>query len=330
MQIPFLYALRTRHPQATIRVVSPVAQARAFTEWGLADEVRLCAGGGVAGFLRLVRALRRHPPDLLLQLRRWSPACSLAAAVSPGRRVGFAHGTLSRLLDERHPYDDGVHLATRYLSLVDARARGECDTATVPLFREWMNLVAPPEPLPEDAAARPVLLMPGAGNPEKRWPLDRFLSLAGRIPAERFVLLLGPGEVEERAMLLPLAQDAPGGAAVLPTGVAGNECPVEIAESTDLVRTLALVRGARLTISNDCGPSHIAQLSGGRFLGLYRPESETLADWFLDRENADLLCAPAGQALDAVSVEAVAEAAGRLLEKPACAEEVRPLSDRRA
>jgi ADP-heptose:LPS heptosyltransferase len=108
-------------------------------------------------------------------------------------------------------------------------------------------------------AGRPVLLFPGAGKPEKRWPLERFLGLARRLrrAGRAPVLLGGPGEPS-------LAQ------AAAAAGAGWDQV-------ADLKELGALTALAGWAIGNDSGPRHIAAASGARTLTLFGPE--TLREW---------------------------------------------------
>jgi ADP-heptose:LPS heptosyltransferase len=151
-----------------------------------------------------------------------------------------------------------------------------------------------------------VVLFPGAGHPEKRWPLKRFLEVGRALGAElgeRPLLVLGP---RERGLLDEIPQDS----------------GVETRDQVETGALLRLVASAPLVIANDTGPSHFAQLSGGRFLGLYRAGWSTVEDWFLDKENSDLLATQPGESMEAISVDAVLQKVRALLSKPAYAETI--------
>jgi len=324
VQVPFFRALRERFPGEPVHVHSPVPAAAEFAEWGLADTWSLYRRDGErARWLALWKEIRRASPAHVFNLRRWSARCCAVAALSPGRRAGFARSFLAPVLDETVPYDSSIYLASRYTALAAGGEPEVRDDRSVPLFRRWMEERAAPS-----AIAPHTLLMAGASGPDKRWPLDRFLSLAGRLGRELPVaLLLGPDEKDERARLAPLLR--PGdGAAVLPAGAAGNGVDVEVLIAPPLPELLARILVAELVVANDCGPSHLAQLAGVRFLGLYRQGRSTLPDWFADRENADLLLA-GEESWDAVPVEAAAGSALALLRAPGRADRIVRFSRRR-
>jgi len=102
-----------------------------------------------------------------------------------------------------------------------------------------------------------VLLNPGAAWPNKRWPPERFAALAREIQARhglRSAVLWGPGEETLAAQIAR----ASGGAA-------------EMAPATGLVDVLALAREARLLVSGDTGPTHLAAAVGTPIVGIYGP-----------------------------------------------------------
>src|SRR3954470_8286898 len=92
-----------------------------------------------------------------------------------------------------------------------------------------------------------VVLLPGAGRPEKQWPVDRFAELARRIGSDALVVW-GPGEdMLARAI----------GAAITPP--------------TNFRELAWVLSHARLVIGADTGPLHLAAALGTPLIGLYGP-----------------------------------------------------------
>ncbi len=124
-----------------------------------------------------------------------------------------------------------------------------------------------------------VVLFPGAGKPEKRWPLERFLGLARRLSRSHGVLLLtAPGE-------------------------AGLEREARSAGASwgciaDLKVLGAVSRLAGAAVGNDSGPRHIAAASGARTLTLFGPEG--LREWhpYAASEGHWAIPAPGGRLKD--------------------------------
>jgi len=103
------------------------------------------------------------------------------------------------------------------------------------------------------------LLNPGAAWPNKQWPADRFGALAARLRAEHglpSVVLWGPAE-RERAQQVVAAS---GGTATL-------------APETRITDIFAMAQAARLMVSGDTGPLHIACAVGTPVVALFGPTS---------------------------------------------------------
>lgn len=92
-----------------------------------------------------------------------------------------------------------------------------------------------------------VVLLPGAGKPEKQWPIERFAELARRIGSDVLVAW-GPGEES-----LACAIGAP------------------IAPATNFRELAWLVGRARLVVGADTGPLHLAAALGTPVIGIYGP-----------------------------------------------------------
>jgi lipopolysaccharide heptosyltransferase I len=101
------------------------------------------------------------------------------------------------------------------------------------------------------------LINPGAAWPNKRWPPVRFGAVAAAIRREhgfRSLVLWGPGE---ESLAAAVANASEGTADVSP--------PTRI---TDILR---IARGARLMVSGDTGPLHIAGAAGTPLVALFGP-----------------------------------------------------------
>jgi lipopolysaccharide heptosyltransferase I len=214
--------------------------------------------------LGVARRLRGEAFDVALDLQGLMKSALLTALTRAPRRIGFAAGwsrewPSALLMNERvRPPDSARHVVDQYLTL--ARPLGVA--ATPVEFR------MPADPAADGRADeflagagikphdRLVLVNPGAGRPDKRWPVERLRDLARRLADEtvaRVVVLWGPGEEQD-------ARAIAGAAAIL-------------APPTTLRDLVALARRARLLIAGDTGPLHIAAAVGTPCVGLYGPTS---------------------------------------------------------
>ncbi|HPF69189.1 MAG TPA: glycosyltransferase family 9 protein [Candidatus Krumholzibacteria bacterium] len=295
VQLPFYAALRRACPGAEVTVVSPVPQASLFVDLGLADHLEVIDRRRLGPTLA---AVRRAHPDLVLSLRDRSLQANLAAALSGARRrAGFDRPLNRLLLGRTAPVDTGRYMAFRYLGVLEAagiRHHGLDDLAD--LF--------PPVPVDLPRGHPLFVFMPGGGQPEKRWGIANFLRLAellGRSHAGAvFVFVLGPDERGD----LPAIE----------AGLPASRRRVLLEQPAGAI--VAAARAARAVVANDCGPSHLAQLCGVPYVGLFGAfdahTDRRIAEWFHRHERARVLVPAAGAPLTALPPEAVARAVAEI------------------
>ncbi|HYE91809.1 MAG TPA: lipopolysaccharide heptosyltransferase I [Terriglobales bacterium] len=216
--------------------------------------------------LAVARTLRGAAFDVAIDLQGLMKSGLLTALTRAPRRIGFAPGvarerastifTNARVRPPAH----ARHVVEQYLALLAplgiAAPRVE--------FRLPADLAA--EALVDDFLARAgikpadrlVVLNPGAGRPDKRWPRAHFEALAHGLASDadaRVVVLWGPGEEDDaRAIAAAAAGATP-------------------APPTTLAELAALARRARLMVAGDTGPLHIAAALGTPCLALFGPTS---------------------------------------------------------
>jgi heptosyltransferase I len=92
-----------------------------------------------------------------------------------------------------------------------------------------------------------IVLLPGAGKPNKLWPIERFREVANRI-GPKALAVWGPGERE--------LADAIG---------------ARVAPPTNLRELAWILQNAELVVGADTGPLHLADALGTKVIGLYGP-----------------------------------------------------------
>ncbi len=108
------------------------------------------------------------------------------------------------------------------------------------------NWDAFPQPVRGDVTNK-IVILPGAGKPNKLWPVECFAKLARRIGSDALVVW-GPGE-RERAEAIG----------------------ARIAPPTNLRELAFILQNARVVIGGDTGPLHLAAALGTNVIGLYAP-----------------------------------------------------------
>ena len=260
--LPVAAALRARHPEVQIdwlvdrRHAALLEFVPAVTRRVVVDSRRWGAAFGA------VRGLRRQRYDVAVDLQGLVKSAAFARLSGAARVIGFARAHLRERLaagfySETCDPDDAGHVIDKNLSVLA-------------LFDIAERRRQFPLEIPESGACEPVigrvrrgglrgyaLINAGAAWPNKQWPPARFGEVASALAVRHALLpvvLWGPGEQAIAANVV----EASNGAAVAapPTGIG------------DL---LALARGARLMVSGDTGPLHLAAAAGAPVVALFGP-----------------------------------------------------------
>jgi heptosyltransferase-1 len=273
--LPVAVTLRARRPGARITWIVEAREAAVLRGHDAIDSVlsvdtrgwRRARGpaalAAAAAELRLVRRrLRAGAFDVALDLQGLMKSGLVAAATRAPVRVGFARRRcrepLSALFTNRHviPPAAATHVVDQYLALLEPLGiDAPCREFRVPAdaaaeSRVDAFLVASGM----KPADRLILVSPGAGRADKRWPWERYRELARRLRedvAAGVVVVWGPGERD-------LAE------AIVQSGAV-------LAPPTDVAELAALARRASVMVASDTGPLHLAAAVGTPCVGLYGP-----------------------------------------------------------
>jgi heptosyltransferase-3 len=225
-------------------------------------------------------AFRR--PELCINFHGGSRSLVLTAASGARLRAGFAHYRASSVYNVRIPtaqqilgVDRKVHTAEH---LASAMFYLGAQRQSVPRARLFAERRHPAHPY--------AVLHPFAALPEKTWPVERFLKVAGHLARQQGlepVFLAGPED------------DA--------TPFAG----FRVLAGAHLRETKSLLAAASLFIGNDSGPAHMAAAFGVPVIVLFGPsDHEVWGPWQVEGETLT------GGAITSIPVEQVVEAVQQL------------------
>ncbi len=213
------------------------------------------------GFLELRAELRREEYALAVDLQRIAKSAVLARSSGAPRVLGYDRGRAKELswlfsTERIAPGDPRAHMVEHYLAF--ARHLGIPD----PLVRHRLPTCLAAEEwargLISDWGAAPVLLSIGASKPRNRWPAERFGRLAHALNSGHdgpVVLVGGPGDrsLEQEAL------------------ASAKGCVTSLVGQTDLPQLIALLGEARLLVSADSGPMHLAAAQDCPVVALFGP-----------------------------------------------------------
>ncbi len=146
-------------------------------------------------------------------------------------------------LNRRVRVDPGLHIVEQNVALARAVAPAIIEVPNV----DFTPFATDPTGKLRELCDR-VVLVPGAGRPEKQWPLDCFADVARQIGDRRVIAAWGPNEESLAAAI-----------------------GCEVAPATNLRELAWLLRHARLVIAGDTGPLHLAAALGTPVVGLFGP-----------------------------------------------------------
>ena len=262
IKLPFIAGVRAAFPEARFSWCAASGHS-VYDGWlkpvvsGVIDELILDqpVGQGRFDFLspRLPFAGRKF--DVVIDTQR-----NLARTLAVRRAAGgaFIASTANFLFSTRKPHEPWPEAMVDQLALLLKLAGGQGATPrAMPMINTEAGAVA--------AALLPpgqtyVGFAPGAGGPERRWPIERYIALArrqherGRTP----VFFLGPGE---RDYLQPIREGAP--FALLP----GEDASAPISGP---FLTIALASRLAAGVAADGGPGHMLAAGGTSLVSLFR------------------------------------------------------------
>jgi len=263
LALPALCALHERFPQAEISWLirpefAPLLEDHPYLQrLILFDRKKLARAWQSLEALHALRdlfqELRHHRFNAVFDFQGLLRTALLARATRCPARYGMASAREGAALFYTHRIvqdPDNLHLVDYYLKLV--QTAGACITAprfllpTVPQAADAINQCLAAHKIERHTY---VVLVAGSAHGDKCWPAPRYTELIDRIHARFSLPVIAVGSKAERAGIQQIAD-------------AGKAPVLNLAGQTNLKELVALLRRARLVISNDTGPGHLGAALG--------------------------------------------------------------------
>ncbi len=279
LALPAFKALREAYPNAVIAFAT-IATNREFAERLKISDRQIyleLPSNPLLVFFRIISffaRLRAFKPQAVIDLEyltRFSALCAYFSGAP--KRVGFHSWDVWRgeLHNVRVPFNPYWHAAKNFLNLVRKLAGKDFPFSfdfTLPENREAKARLL--KKLGESGFSesdRLILINPNASTIalERRWPVGHFQKLIEMMLKEGHGKLALIGAPDERGFVEDLRK-----------GLKNPELCANLAGLLQLDEFMELIRGAKLLITNDSGPLHIAELMRTKSVSFFGPETPAL------------------------------------------------------
>lgn len=236
--VPALRGLRGAFPGRELALAAPAWLTPLIELTGAVDEVIATDGLGP-------RTWPVDGPEVGLNLHGSGPESHrLLQAAHPAKLWAFANAEAGHLdgptwIEEEHEVHRWCRLLRHY---------------GVPADEGDLSLAVPSADVPRGVT----IIHPGAKSPSRRWPADRFATVAAELAGRGHRVVI-TGSAAERPLALRVAE------------LAG--LPETAVPRTELAELAGLVAHARLLISGDTGIAHLASAYGTPSVVLFGPMS---------------------------------------------------------
>ena len=187
-------------------------------------------------------------------------------------KIGFETFLSKKFFTVTKKHDSTIYRAQNYLNLIN----GHLKPKTIITEKE-------------------IAIIPGAGGDFKIWSLKNYIELATQIkkkyPQYELSFILGEKEKAFKKELL--------------------KHNFTIHYNLEINKLFKVIESSKITIANDCGPSHIAQISNNHYIILYSDEFEDATtitkEWYNNKEGSYALISSPKQHINSLLVTNVFE-----------------------
>jgi heptosyltransferase-2 len=265
MATPAVREIRECFPGSRITLLAHWRVESFWSAFPGIDRVITSEPNGIRSFMELVSHLRLGNFDAALTFPASFSSAFLFYMARIPVRMGFSAQGRDFLLTHsfNHERDRQIHLVWDYLELVrqafQLTPRSKSYSLETELDKEAVKKAA--QLLGGSSSKGYIALGPGATyGPAKRWPLENWKELMALFLSQREESLVILGTKDERESLKPLLEG---------WSREYSERVLNLAGETDLSLLAAVLSKARLLLTNDSGPMHLAVAAGTPVVAIF-------------------------------------------------------------
>ncbi|RJQ76877.1 MAG: glycosyltransferase family 9 protein [Desulfobacteraceae bacterium] len=274
--LPLVIALKEQLGARIYWLVAPLSYPLLAEHEAVDQTILFDQSKGVASISALLRQIRCHHFDLVLDLQRILKSGLLCIAARGERKIAFDKRRCKELSwlfpFERIPASDPhAHMIHQYLEFA-------CYLGIRQAPIEWRIRVG--GHLPDGMFPQFVILNIGATKPANRWTADGFSVLARMVQQQHHLPCVLTGGREDAAMAERIQS------------LAGeNVC--NMVGKTSLAELIDLIDAAHAVVTCDTGPMHLAVALGKKVIALFGPSDHRRTGPFHGKVmRAEVDCAP--------------------------------------
>tara|TARA_Y100000310_G_C20631524_1_gene788903 strand:- start:787 stop:1815 length:1029 start_codon:yes stop_codon:yes gene_type:complete len=197
--------------------------------------------------------------DVVIDMEEYLNISAIISFFAGNFRVGYDHGSRSKIFNKKIKYDDDQHLAQTYFDLISLIGiRGEVSgLEKLNYSKEDRNRV---DNIIKDNG-KLIGIAPGAAESarSRMWPKERFSKLCNLLIKEDNKIIF-VGTEDERELIDNIIE-----------GIDDKDKVVNLAGKLSLLELFYFVEKCKLFISNDAGAMHVASAQGVKTIGLFGP-----------------------------------------------------------
>jgi heptosyltransferase-2 len=263
LTLPLIQVVRKKYPGSKVDIVVVPRSRDLFVNHPDIREVivfdKRGKDRGIGGLLRLARHLQSRSYDLALVPHRSIRSAALALLAGIPRRIGFNKSAGRLLLSATATYRKELHEIDRNLTLLEALSVGPVQRELPRLYPAEADQRKVDRLLIELEVGNPgkmVAMAPGTIWNTKRWPKERFASLAVNFDDAGLEVLL-IGGTEDKGICTEIRT------------LSKSSLVHDASGALTLLQSAELIRRCRLLVSNDSAPMHLATAVGTPVVAIF-------------------------------------------------------------